>query len=1732
MMLSMSNTFYSFIATQIINYFKDIAIQPGDKYHVQFEKITDVSLLVEALRKESQELSVFSPFKWVSPLGAEYESFILSFEEKEVLISGTAEGVTEDFLTKLRNMVGTSEKGFENKAILFVHHTTLDSIIGGSVGLQNSGLPLSFEAVKEHINKTLEGSELNQETKAVLGFALSQKEKRDSNEIHQSIFELADILGSLNHNIVKEDYPKLGLFYDSELATIHDTYAQNERLSINHGFFSIIEDAFSYGDPESDLEKHFDEDGVKQILSDDWRKLAYQTIRSSNENIKEVNPPAYIEENIKETNEGLVFWDRAEGETKSKGRKRHIIIFNPKNEEQITLEFRFDKFLKKEFLKNIVGQAATTSKKRIMFNHTMEEGKLNFLRFRYKEDNATFDFKIAIVPMEESFFTNVKTNYEVEAKKKDSSIRILTIGKEVFFHEAPDSNLVTVDLEQQTKVVITAADTVKVQEADEYIHNQGGEVLVVLNLEGLEIPLKFVSEAPKTQYIDGLKIYKFKREKEQSFQFDGLNKVIQGTQAFIIKDESLLESLKLEARFIKEGALSLDFDGSQITDKEIQVPENLYQAYVEYVEYFKAKNTLPSLANWDEELLTLAKNYMEEFAHCIEEIDEGATLSKNQKDMIYLGSVTSNEDYSVLRYSPLHPINVAYQYTFLKMVGSEEIPQEILERLDSKNLNPYVYFNNEIYKPIDQIHSPEWAFYHHYKHARYNLSDSFVSKLVADKLIEFTKHYSYLFELNNTAPIHLNLVNLGDSTEILQGIFRYYLDLVKKGTKLEELLPIDLMIYGDIETINAFEEFSFYSNYDEIESTFGLTLSNEKYSKDDILNAFRQKVHFFKQVSNTEHFEYAHITFYEMDQLVDETLDQMSKIDTGLSLGGLFSSITSTFSGDSYRTGFGTKYITETTDLIKFSKLYNSLAQASGRQNPYEFGKTIVTAFSSKGFNKLNKIYESSYWVTFVEPKFDLSFVTDNTDRDDLLVLHYSDQYTPSKNYDSITVTQKTQQFKMIIEEFLGKHVSNVNTASTKKIVNLFNSLNGEWLLRMIGTKSQLPREKMSILSAVKFSLSFFAHQDIVWIPLSLEEILRVSGSVGLSQKESLFSAKNLGVTGAQSDDLLLIGLETNQDKLKVHYYPIEVKIGKNISTVLEKAKTQIKATSNTIYEKLLEDNFTSTVYRDFLINLAIVNAKKMKLYNVWPENNWDEVLNEKVIGDLLSNNYDIPPLQLAPFIGTGGIISFGEKNYFRHVELSNEGIMQISLPEKDGYEFLVVNQNELFNRIQNTNGDIPKEKLLWNLYNNTETTEDEEITPDDQDPVVDDGDNNPYPEQGNGQGRNDDPLNVVVRNNGPMKIQFGVSLETGEKLYWYPTTTSKIMHTNTGIIGTMGTGKTQFTKSFIKQLYDESVHNVNSSPIGFLIFDYKGDYIKEDFVKATNAKVYDPYHLPFNPLALYQGKTFKPLLPLHTASTIKETIATAFGLGVKQKQFLNDLILEAYESRGINKANKNTWDLTPPTLNDVYRKFMDHEEAREDSLYAALKQISDFELFSPYSEETMSLFDMIEGVAVINLAGYDPSVQNLVVGITLDSFYSQMLTKGHSAIQGDFRELTKMILVDEADNFLSKDFASLKKIMKEGREFGVGTILSTQFMSHFATTDNDYSQYILTWVVHNVSELKKKEVQNIFNTESVQEIEQLTNRIRSLKKHQSLVTSVSNNKYDLMEDKAFWQLLAEENTR
>ena len=46
---------------------------------------------------------------------------------------------------------------------------------------------------------------------------------------------------------------------------------------------------------------------------------------------------------------------------------------------------------------------------------------------------------------------------------------------------------------------------------------------------------------------------------------------------------------------------------------------------------------------------------------------------------------------------------------------------------------------------------------------------------------------------------------------------------------------------------------------------------------------------------------------------------------------------------------------------------------------------------------------------------------------------------------------------------------------------------------------------------------------------------------------------------------------------------------------------------------------------------------------------------------------------------------------------------------------------------------------------------------------------------------------------------------------------------------------------------------------------------------------------------------------------------------------------------------------------------------------------------------------------------------------------------------------------------------------------FGVGMILSTQNISDFHSAKEDYSQFILSWVIHHVNSITKSDMSSIF---------------------------------------------------
>lgn len=1721
--------FYNYLAEVLFRYFTAInPLQPGDRYYIHFENEEDVIQCFSQLIAYQPELVEDFAYRFDDGTGL-FTTKAIRFGGIRLILASHKDA-TENYLTLLRNQVAAQEGVFKDMAILILFNGQLDSLIGGSGDLTKSGMPLSFDSFQTDILERITENFAGQTDKrTILELAMKNKiSEFPSGDL--SIFDFNHIIAVVQgQRFDRDDFQLLGLFPHKELETIMDVNRITERLEQNHGVFETIEYAVNYGNVQNDLDKLLTPAGIQTIeagLADgtwkliDYAELVRMIIKPDRE-----KPVEYKGAEMDLLGANLDVWERKDPNNK---RLFHVIIFNNDAVYPFAQQFAFNATLRGQLNATKLGTGGNKVErigKQIQLTVNGPACNDDTLYFEYvdqKVTSAKFRFRIWVIDSTPAFLSNFRANYSIST---DGQL-LLDVEEEVRIDPAaPDAD--EYDLVPDTEYRLHAGRGLLL-----HIRDEDEEIFpFTLIKDGKPLHISVKQQIGTSRTIKGWDIWQNKRAGKKSFEHiynaetDAL-RLLFGNEEYGVKQE-YRQNLLLEIQMMaKPAAAWMQLESGELTERPLRIGPAMAEAYRRYVDNIGRNGNLPSLYYHNAEARTIGTLYVAAFINEIGAIGNNEILGEDSKaDLLLLGTITELDKDQIVKITPLHPLMVAYQLEIYHQLKENVLYEAMLKKLTPLNLLPYMFWSGgqsgngrQLYASKENNHSPEWLYYSNDLHFKRFSGREFIRGLVSDKLHDFITNFSFLFAYDLRAPIKINVYNMGDCLQIMQGIFDYYKERVLLGTAMHDLRPIDLYLHGSDHYVTTFERMSHLIEQEDIERSFDLLNNSKRVDFEDLINAFRSKVKYFA-IESGQGEQYAHLTFYQFDnQYTSITYRDHARIPSGLSMNGLLSDLPSYYHDRTYVTGFGTEHTPEDNDLVKAAKAYNSLAKVAFSKDPFEAEKVICTTINSDIKLSLNKLYDHSQWVVFVDPHFDLSFFKEDTD---LIIIHYSDQYSNASGFDAITVSRKSTQYRHLLETILtGKGVGYASS-DILRLINLYNAINGQWLIKMIGKKDEKTRkEKISIPAAAKLFLSYYDHPEVIWVPVSLEEILRISGGAGLSRSEGLFSTANLGAKNEHSDDLLMLGLFEREGRLHLQLYPVEVKIGINKSDVLDKARKQAKKTFDLVWEHLTstERPFESAFYRGFFAKLAIMNASKMELYEVWPEKNWS-IVTKDYRSRLLNDDF-IVTRSLSPIIRNYGVIAFSQSPIIRSYELEEECAMLTHF-EEDAYQYLVQEIPKIKDWLLHMPNSVRIEELLVKKAPSLIDLPQEGATSPES--FIAEPEPTPLPELLVPESEQEPE--TAPAESQPVRIYFGDDINNGQPVYWFPTDTTQVMHSNTGIIGTMGTGKTQFTKSLVTQLFQESRHNVDGKTIGILIFDYKGDYINEEFVKATDAKVYTLYDLPYNPLSVDVTPRSVPLLPLHIASTLQETISLAFNLGNKQKALLKEMIMLAYEDKGIFKHLRESWSKTAPTIADVYEKYMEDERMTTDSLHAALNQLYEYQIFQPDGSKTKSLYELIDGVTVINLSGYSADIQNLVVAITLDAFYSQMQKNGHSKIDQNYRQLTKMILVDEADNFLSKNFMSIRKILKEGREFGVGTFLSTQFLNHFSTGDNEYAQYILTWIVHRVNDIKIKDVEALFPVFEKDQKEQLAQLIKKLEKHHSAV-NLGGSKPILIEDYPFWKLV------
>ena len=1699
----MLQSFYNYIVNDLlIGYFKKYPLQKGCRYFMIVENEKHRNMLIQALNDACDKITISGIYQGndSSVVEEPYDTHVIkpSIDSPSIII-GYDKTSTEDYLTTIRNSVGVAGSKYENFGVVYVlSDSILSSIITACQDLQAVGGPLHssyiirdiHEKAEDVISKDLERKYLDKHLNKISEYIADGT---------CNLFDFGCALSVLADQTLKGHYNDLDYFNDKAVydGTFKPSDAEMEdRVEKNHEIYRKISDIMNEDDDTDKfklLQRFLDEKLSKKIVAnpDSWKSIDFRDICDSMERKAATANLELLD--IELPSEGLLtsMVSSTKGNRKKKSTS-YVVICDQTRAVGQQVKITFNKEIKK------VNSDVCQSQGPVL---NMTVGDLLFKQSIGLNDNH-HDFFMMKLPCSKSFFGDIKECFSIN-KKGEIVVVVPDEANVLTFGNGDEQLSIPLDKKEvwtdNAKLVVPVDDEEGNNQIDFFVDFGNKEVKFVLKLN----IAKPVPPARPGTIEEGT--------------YEGGEVVVDGTPRPVYSYWK--KYLDWEEAFIKNGCSHINYVYNGLTCEyepeyeNLKLPICVQKALTEIFAYYNNHNTIPSLCKMNDELRVLYKNYWHAVVSSINGIPNNRCLLKEEYCLTKLGIVSTWER---LYLSPFHPLLVAYALEYDSQYDDKEESAFAKKLLSPFYLIPYFYYNDLPKRPytdkeIGEIHN--WLSYENVNCKPQERTNDITTKMVWTKMEAFIKHFKYLFQ-DKDCPIIISTIGIADDTNVIKGIVEFIRKQYSDGVQ-----KIELHEYVDnLMEETFFEKLNRLDSIDAIARELdGLNLKLEskgEYTSQEIIHQLFTRVSFYKHVLSPTNGQigYSHIAFYQMDTGTEFIRQVTSELRTELSFNGLIS-IPSTYNKmGAYIIGYGTSGVKEQIGyLYPMTTALNTLYANEEHEGSSVFSNNTCVAKRYK-FSKsdlLQSIYDNANWVTFINPEVDINFFY----KQDLYVVHYTDQYTINAKYDSITVTKHVDQYENMLRKSYEKYALSEERFQhfNETMMNYFNCLNGSWMLDIVKKSEDQIREKMSIVAASIAMLRFMSrNKNVYWIPVSLEEILRVTGSIGLPQ-DYIFTKKSLGAKGAMSDDLLMIGLDvTNETDIQLYLYPVEVKFSKN-SSMADKAGKQVSQTFLQLKEHLFGDaNFTKNIYRTFFASQFLTNAEKLNANKLLSDDEYKEI--EQFRFELLNLKYTLKEKLPVKEMGSAAIVSF-----FSHATHSlstslvdNVPVCEVHFSECECFQFIAEPENNHMKFLETDLIMIDTDTL--NVIDTpiaiapTEDTdtpivlteiEDEDVFADiktvssvatgeissnnNSTKAVVEGDTKTTDVNFSGSEQKVKVACNQENTSHSIKIQVGHSLSGRREVVYEPNNTKMVSHPNMGIIGTMGTGKTQFARSVIAQFSKESIHNVGGKPVGMLVFDYKGDYKDKEFLDAVDGTCYK-FNYPFNPLKLVVNDEVEGMnLPAITADRIADSFAKAYGLGLKQQSNIKQVIIDTYKDAGITKE-PSSWEKPVPTMEQVIEKYFDTYDAN-DKAFALFDKLRDYTIFTTDNSNCVSLFEWLNSVRVIDLTLYPDDTKKVIVSLILDLFYAEMRQLGGSKQENGFRELRAMIMVDEAHQFLKKDFNSFRSIISEGRMFGVGMILSTQNVSDFKTSKEDYSQFILSWVIHHVNSISKAELANIFGS-------------------------------------------------
>jgi len=241
-------------------------------------------------------------------------------------------------------------------------------------------------------------------------------------------------------------------------------------------------------------------------------------------------------------------------------------------------------------------------------------------------------------------------------------------------------------------------------------------------------------------------------------------------------------------------------------------------------------------------------------------------------------------------------------------------------------------------------------------------------------------------------------------------------------------------------------------------------------------------------------------------------------------------------------------------------------------------------------------------------------------------------------------------------------------------------------------------------------------------------------------------------------------------------------------------------------------------------------------------------------------------------------------------------------------------------------------------------------------------------------------------------------------------------------IVGASGMGKSFLAKHLVRQMIEK--YNYKA-----IIIDFHNEY--NDLIDLEDVIYIDAKNVSINPFTLTR------LSPREQAHYVSQLISSIFNLGNIQQITLENIIIKAYEHKGIYEDKPETWHNRPPASRDIINTALAlSEEFNTKHVLPYLKTLDS--ILSQTSE--LNIEKIIQHSAIINLSGLPSEFMRIMYVYTLlqnvlDYFYANRVNK------------RTVIVIDEAHRIFSRKFSRtiISRYLMESRKYGVSIIIITQ---------------------------------------------------------------------------------------